>query len=156
MTLALALVITLISACALNAGYLIEHSVASQLPPLTMKRPLHSLKLLLGQRRWLLGFGIEAIGWALYEELQHDENGQLLSGSFMQYAVPRADRVPQVQIDYIEVPSAVGPFGAKGIAEAAVMAGTGAVANAVAAAIGARLRELPMTAPRVWRALNAR
>lgn len=66
MTLALALIITLISACALNAGYLIEHSVASQLPALTIKRPIHSVKLLLGQRRWLLGFGIEAIGWGLY------------------------------------------------------------------------------------------
>ena len=107
-------------------------------------------------RGQLQGGAVQSIGWALYEELQHDENGQLLSGSFMQYAVPRADLVPQVQIDYIEVPSAVGPFGAKGIAEAAVMAGTGAVANAVAAAIGARLRELPMTAPRVWRALNAK
>ncbi len=107
-------------------------------------------------RGQLQGGAAQSIGWALYEELQHDENGQLLSGSFMQYAVPRADSVPHVQIDYIEVPSAVGPFGAKGIAEAAVMAGTGAMANAVAAAIGARVRELPMTAPRVWRALNAK
>lgn len=107
-------------------------------------------------RGQLQGGAVQSIGWALYEELQHDEYGQLLSGSFMQYAVPRADAVPQVQIDYIEVPSAVGPFGAKGIAEAAVMAGTGAVANAVAAAIGTRLYELPMTPPRVWRALNAK
>ena len=107
-------------------------------------------------RGQLQGGAVQSIGWALYEELQHDEHGQLLSGSFMQYAVPRADVVPQVQIDVIEVPSAVGPFGAKGIAEAAVMAGTGAVANAVAAAIGGRVYELPMTAPRIWRALNAR
>jgi CO/xanthine dehydrogenase Mo-binding subunit len=107
-------------------------------------------------RGQLQGGAVQSIGWALYEELQHDEHGQLLSGSFMQYAVPRADLVPHVQIDYIEMPSAVGPFGAKGIAEAAVMAGTGAMANAVAAAIGARVRELPMTAPRVWRALTAK
>lgn len=103
-------------------------------------------------RGQLQGGAVQSIGWALYEELQHDEDGNLLSGSFMQYAVPRAHRVPDVQIDYIEVPSAIGPFGAKGIAEAAVMAGTGAMANAVAAAIGNRVRELPMTPPRVWRA----
>lgn len=66
MTLALALVLTLISACALNAGYLIEHSVASNLPKLSFRAPVRSARLLLGQRRWLAGFGIEAVGWSLY------------------------------------------------------------------------------------------
>ena len=66
MTLALALVLTLISACALNAGYLIEHSVASQLPKLSLRQPVRSVGLLLGQRRWLAGFGSEVAGWALY------------------------------------------------------------------------------------------
>lgn len=66
MQLAIALVVTLVSSCFLNAGYLIEHQVASKLPPLSARRPLHSIKLLLGQRRWLLGFGAEAIGWLLY------------------------------------------------------------------------------------------
>jgi drug/metabolite transporter (DMT)-like permease len=65
-TLALALVLTLISACALNAGYLIEHSVASQLPRLSFREPVRSVRLLLGQRRWLAGFASEAAGWALY------------------------------------------------------------------------------------------
>jgi hypothetical protein len=64
--IAVALVVTLISACALNVGYLIEHSVASRLPPLTPRHPLRSARLLLGQRRWLLGFGIEVSGWLLY------------------------------------------------------------------------------------------
>lgn len=122
-------------------GYVVVQDVGRALNPALVR----------GQ---LQGGAVQSIGWALYEELQHDEGGQLLTGSFMQYAVPRADRVPNVEIDYIEVPSAVGPFGAKGIAEAAVMAGTGAMANAVAAAAGVRLRELPMTPPRVWRAVN--
>jgi hypothetical protein len=64
--LAVALVVTLISACALNVGYLIEHSVASRLPPLSPLHPLRSAGLLLRERRWLTGFGIEAIGWLLY------------------------------------------------------------------------------------------
>lgn len=66
MQLAIALVVTLVSACCLNAGYLIEHQVASKLPPLSARRPIHSVKLLIGQRRWLLGFGIEVLGWILY------------------------------------------------------------------------------------------
>jgi hypothetical protein len=64
--LAVALAVTLISACALNVAYLIEHSVASRLPPLSPLHPLRSARLLLGRRRWLLGFGVEAAGWLLY------------------------------------------------------------------------------------------
>src|SRR5262245_33784939 len=60
-----ALVVTLVSACALNVGYLIEHSVASKLPPLSFRHPIASLRLLL-RPRWLLGFGIEVTGWLLY------------------------------------------------------------------------------------------
>jgi hypothetical protein len=66
MTLALALVLTLLSAFALNAGYLIEHGVAAKLPPLELRRPLESARLLLGQRRWLLGFAIEGLGWGFF------------------------------------------------------------------------------------------
>jgi drug/metabolite transporter (DMT)-like permease len=66
MQLAIALVVTLVSSCCLNAGYLIEHQVASKLPPLSARHPLSSVKLLVAQRRWLLGFGIEALGWILY------------------------------------------------------------------------------------------
>lgn len=65
MQIAFALIVTLVSASALNIGYLIEHSVASKLPRLTFSRPLFSLRLLL-QRRWLAGFGIEVVGWLLY------------------------------------------------------------------------------------------
>ena len=61
-----ALIITLVSACALNAGYLIEHSVASQLPPLSVRHPLQSARCLVGQRRWLAGFATEITGWLLF------------------------------------------------------------------------------------------
>lgn len=66
MEVAVALAVTLVSASALNVGYLIEHSVASGLPPLSPRRPLRSARLLVGQHRWLLGFGVEACGWLLY------------------------------------------------------------------------------------------
>ncbi|HZR96769.1 MAG TPA: hypothetical protein VFA56_13815 [Gaiellaceae bacterium] len=66
MQIIVALSATLASACALNVGYLLEHGAVRTLPPLTARRPLHSLRLLLGNRRWLLGFGIEAGGWMLF------------------------------------------------------------------------------------------
>jgi CO/xanthine dehydrogenase Mo-binding subunit len=104
-----------------------------------------------GQMR---GGATQGIGWALFEELVHDESGQLLTGSFMDYAIPVAERVPDIDTLIVEVPAPDGPFGAKGIGEAPVIAAAPAIANAVAAAVGVRLRELPMTAPRVWAALQ--
>ena len=62
----LALALTLASACALNVGYFREHGAASQLPPLSVRRPVHSLRLLLGSRAWLTGFCWETLGFALY------------------------------------------------------------------------------------------
>ncbi len=64
--LSLALVITIASACLLNWGYLTEHSAASSLPPVSIKRPLHAVRLLLASRRWLTGFLAEVAGWLLY------------------------------------------------------------------------------------------
>ena len=66
MHLAFALVATLVSSCALNVGYLLEHSAVRRLPPLSIRSPLASARRLLGSRRWLLGFGTETAGWALY------------------------------------------------------------------------------------------
>jgi CO/xanthine dehydrogenase Mo-binding subunit len=99
------------------------------------------------------GAAAQGIGWATLEQLVHDANGQLLTGTFLDYALPRAEDVGRLATTSVEVPAADGPLGAKGIGEAPVIAGAAAVANAVAAATGARLRELPMTRPRVWRAL---
>lgn len=62
----LALVLTLGSAVAVNWGYLIEHSVASRLPPLSVRRPVHTIRLLIASRRWLHGFLLESSGFVLY------------------------------------------------------------------------------------------
>jgi hypothetical protein len=64
--LAVALVITIASACLLNWGYLAEHAAASTLPPLSIKRPLHTVRLLLASRAWVAGFCAEVGGWGLY------------------------------------------------------------------------------------------
>jgi CO/xanthine dehydrogenase Mo-binding subunit len=97
----------------------------------------------------------QAIGWALHEELVSDEDGHVLNGSFASYGLPGASDVPPIETILVEVPAPDGPFGAKGIGEAPVVAGPAAVANAIAAATGARLRELPMTPERVAAALQA-
>jgi len=103
-----------------------------------------------GQMR---GGATQGMGWALYEQLDHDESGHLLTGSFLDYAIPVADRVPEIDTLIVEVPAPNGPFGAKGIGEAPVVAAAPAIVNAVAAATGTRMRELPLTPPRVWAAL---
>ncbi len=122
-------------------GYAIVQDVGRALNPALVE----------GQMR---GGAVQAIGWALYEELVHDEDGQLLSGSFLDYALPTADRVPPIDTVIVEVPAPDGPFGAKGIGEAPVVPGPAAIANAVHAATGVRMRELPITPPRLWAALQ--
>jgi CO/xanthine dehydrogenase Mo-binding subunit len=104
-----------------------------------------------GQMR---GGATQGMGWALFEQLDHDEDGHLLTGSFLDYAIPVAERVPEIETLIVEVPAPDGPFGAKGIGEAPVVGAAAAIANAVAAAVGVRLRELPMTPSRVWQALR--
>jgi CO/xanthine dehydrogenase Mo-binding subunit len=104
-----------------------------------------------GQMR---GGAVQSIGYALHEELVHDEEGQLTTGSFLNYSIPGFEDVPQIETIIVEVPSPHGPLGAKGIGESAIAAGAAAVANAIAAATGVRMYELPMTPPRVWRALR--
>jgi CO/xanthine dehydrogenase Mo-binding subunit len=105
-----------------------------------------------GQMR---GGAAQGLGWALLEQLDHDEDGRLLTGSFLDYAIPTAERVPEIETLVVEVPAPDGPFGAKGIGEAPVVGAPAAIANAVAAATGTRLYELPMTPPRVWKALRS-
>jgi CO/xanthine dehydrogenase Mo-binding subunit len=101
------------------------------------------------------GASAQVVGWAILEELVHGEDGELRSGSFLDYAMPRSGDVGRLATTSVEVPAPDGPVGAKGIGEATVLPGAAAIANAVAAATGLRLRELPMTRLRVWRALHA-
>ena len=106
-----------------------------------------------GQMR---GAAAQGIGWALHEALVHDDEGQLLSGSLLDYVLPRSVHVPDIDTVIVEVPAPDGPFGAKGIGEASVIPAGAAVASAIAAAGGPRLRELPMTPRRIWAALRDR
>ena len=103
----------------------------------------------------LVGAVIQGFGHATMEELVYDAEGQLLTGTFMDYAMPTAARVPTVELSVHESPAASNPLGAKGAGEAGTSGVGAAVANAVAAAVGdAAARRLPLTAPRVRAALD--
>jgi CO/xanthine dehydrogenase Mo-binding subunit len=105
----------------------------------------------------MLGGATQGTGWALYEQMLYDEHGQLLTGSLMDYALPDMNQAAQqMEAVIVEVPSEQGPFGARGAGEAPVVPTAAAIANALADASGVRLRDLPITAPRLAAALRAK
>lgn len=86
----------------------------------------------------------QAVGRALGEQLVYDADGQLRTASFLDYEIPAADQVPNIDVRLVEVPSPVGPLGAKGVGEPPAIPGTAALANAVSRAFGVRVREVPI------------
>ena len=103
----------------------------------------------------MVGGAVQGLGWALYERMIYDEQGQLLTGSLMDYAVPSITQVsPRIEAVIVEVPTDHGPFGARGVGEPPVVPTAAAVANAIADACGIRLTNLPMTPPEVLAAIE--
>jgi len=99
----------------------------------------------------------QGVGQALFEALTYDRAGQLLTGSFMDYAMPRADDLPSFDVDSFEVPTQVNPLGAKGVGEAGTVGALAALLNAVndaLAPLGVRHLDMPVTPERVWRAMS--
>lgn len=99
----------------------------------------------------------QGIGQALLEGVIYDENGQLTNGSYMDYAMPRADDLPMFETDRKVTPCPHNPLGVKGAGEAGAIGSTPAVVNAVMNALwhkGVRDLEMPLTPERVWRAMN--
>jgi carbon-monoxide dehydrogenase large subunit len=99
----------------------------------------------------------QGLGQALLERTSFDESGQLLSGSFMDYALPRANDLPDIEVDLLEVPSASNPLGVKGAGEAGSVGSPPAVINAIIDALsgdGVTHIDMPATSEAVWRALS--
>jgi carbon-monoxide dehydrogenase large subunit len=106
----------------------------------------------------IVGGIAQGVGQALWEYGQYDENGQLLSGSMMDYAMPRADGFPPIETGRIETPSPHNPLGVKGAGEMGTIAATVTVANAVMdalAPLGIRHLDMPLTADKVWHSIQA-
>jgi carbon-monoxide dehydrogenase large subunit len=99
----------------------------------------------------------QGIGQALWEGAVYDDNGQLLTGSMMDYAVPKAGFFPPFELGRTETPSPHNPLGVKGIGETGAIASTVCVYNAVMdalAPLGIKYIDMPLTPERVWRAIN--
>ena len=90
------------------------------------------------------GGAAQSLGRALGEQLAYDSDGQLRSGSFLDYELPTSDQLPDIDVQLIEVPSPVGPLGAKGVGEPPAIPGPAALANALARATGTRVRAVPI------------
>jgi Aerobic-type carbon monoxide dehydrogenase, large subunit CoxL/CutL homologs len=87
---------------------------------------------------------VQGLGRALGEQLAYSVDGQLRTSSFLDYELPTADQLPDIDVKLIEVASAVGPMGAKGVGEPPAVPGPAAISNALARATGIRLRDLPL------------
>ena len=101
---------------------------------------------------------IQGLGEALLERAVYDEDGQLMTGSLMDYAIPKASQMPAIETDHTVTPSPVNPLGVKGIGEAGTIASSACVVNAVCdalAPLGIRHIDKPLTPARVWAAIQA-
>src|SRR5947207_5523559 len=127
-------------------SYVIVDDVGTVINPVTLKGQIH-------------GGVAQGVGQALMEQVVYDdESGQLLTASFMDYAMPRADTLPDMHIESNPVPTKLNPLGAKGAGEAGTVGALPAVMNAVMdalAAVGVRELDMPASAERVWNAIHA-
>src|SRR5689334_19292129 len=96
----------------------------------------------------------QGIGWALNEEYIYNAKGLLDNAGFLDYRCPVASDLPMIEAILVEVPNPAHPYGAKGVGEVNICPPMAAIANAIAAATGKRLTELPMSPPRVLAALS--
>lgn len=100
---------------------------------------------------------VHGIGQALYEQVVYDEEGQLVTGSFVDYGLPTAAELPNLETDRTETASPVNSLGVKGVGEAGTIAASPAIANAVIDALrplGVDYLDMPFTPLRVWRAIE--
>jgi carbon-monoxide dehydrogenase large subunit len=100
---------------------------------------------------------VQSIGQALYEEVVYDEQGQLVTGELMDYALPKASQLPWFETDRTETPSPVNPLGVKGVGEAGTIGATPAIVNAVVDALspfGVKHMDMPLRPEAVWKSIN--
>jgi carbon-monoxide dehydrogenase large subunit len=98
------------------------------------------------------------IGNATLEEVVYDEAGQLVTGTLMDYALPRATDVPRLEVHHVVTPSPLNPLGVKGAGEGGTLPAPAAIANAVADALGTLgvvITEMPLTRERLWRRVRS-
>jgi carbon-monoxide dehydrogenase large subunit len=102
----------------------------------------------------VVGGVVQGIGQCLTEEVQFDETGQMRSASLLDYSLPTAAEIPPMRVEEVESPSPLNPLGAKGAGEGGATGSLGAIANAVADALGGTRVDPPFTSEKMWRALR--
>jgi aerobic carbon-monoxide dehydrogenase large subunit len=123
--------------------YVVVDDVGTEINPLTLA----------GQ---VVGGIVQGLGQILMEQIVYDEQGQLLTGSFMDYAMPRAGDLCDFKVGHNAVPTKLNPLGAKGAGEAGTVGALAAAMNAIVDALGTENIEMPTTPERVWQALRTR
>ncbi len=96
---------------------------------------------------------VQGLGQALWEQAVYDDNGQLVTGELMDYAVPKASNIPWIETSHTVTPSPVNPLGVKGVGEAGTIGASPAVVNSVVDALsplGVRHIDMPMTPEKIW------
>jgi carbon-monoxide dehydrogenase large subunit len=145
-------------------SYMVQLSVDRETGRLTIERlvgvddagTIINPLLLQGQIHGSLAQGL---GQALWENLAYGEDGQLLAGSLMDYALPTAAGMPDFELDHTVTPTPFNPLGAKGVGEAGSIGAPPAVVNAVLDALadhGVSQLDMPLTPERIWRVLRGR
>ena len=99
------------------------------------------------------GGAVQGIGWALNEEYIYGADGRLQNPGFLDYRVPVASDLPPIETVILEIPNPGHPYGVRGVGETPIVPPLAAIANGVSRAAGVRLRELPMSPPRILKAL---
>lgn len=135
-----------VQTCALRLlRHVAMHDCGTPINPMIVEGQLH-------------GGMAQGIGSALMESLVYDPAGQLLTGTLMDYALPRAADVPAFEVDHLDFPSIVNPLGIKGVGESGVIAPAAAIANAVEDALapwGVQVDQVPLTSGRIFELLQS-
>ncbi len=100
------------------------------------------------------GGAVQGIGWALNEEYIYGEDGRLQNAGFLDYRIPVASDLPMIDTVIVEVPNPGHPYGVRGVGETSIVPPLAAIANSVSAAAGVRLTHLPMSPPRIQKAVK--
>jgi aerobic carbon-monoxide dehydrogenase large subunit len=124
--------------------YVVVHDPGRAINPLIVEGQLH-------------GGAVQGLAAGLFEEIVHDANGQLLTGSLMDYAIPRADDLPFIPVALEEHRSVINDLGIKGVGESGAIPGAAVIANAIEDAVadlGVLIREVPVTPARLFAQLR--
>ncbi len=112
--------------------YCVVHDCGTIINPMIVEGQIH-------------GGVAQGVGGALYERMEYDETGQLLNASYMDFLMPYASEVPEIEIDHLETPSPLNPLGVKGAGEAGVIPGSAAIASAIEDAEGFPIHSMPIS-----------